>query len=133
MFGFPIAVEFRKSEWLDERHGTGTLHFLRSRAIPYVAVDSPPGFHDAMPPLAEATSAELAIVRFHGRNQETWALKGASPSERYRYLYSSAELEEWVPRLRQLEAAAKEVHAVMNNNYSDYSVRNARELTELLG
>ena len=52
---------------------------------------------------------------------------------RFRYLYSEQELKEWVPRLRELEQAAKQVHAVMNNNYSNYSVRNARELMKLLG
>jgi len=132
MFGFPIAVEFRKRDWLDERHFEGTLHFLRSRAIPYVAVDSPPGFPDAMPPVAEATSGSLAIVRFHGRNQETWAIKGAPPWVRFRYLYSDAELREWLPRLRHLEESVSEVHAIMNNNFSNYSVRNARELIALL-
>src|SRR5580693_8572702 len=30
MFGFQVAVEFRKSDWLDERHLEGTLAFLRS-------------------------------------------------------------------------------------------------------
>jgi uncharacterized protein YecE (DUF72 family) len=132
MHGFPIAVEFRKRDWLDDRHAAGTLHFLRSRGIPYVAVDSPQGFEDAMPPLAEATSDALAIVRFHGRNRETWSKRGVPPWVRFRYLYSTAELEEWVPRLRALEQAAKQVHAIMNNNYSNYSVRNARELVRLL-
>jgi uncharacterized protein YecE (DUF72 family) len=132
MFGFQVAVEFRNAEWLDERHATGTLHFLRSRAIPYVAVDAPQGFADAMPPLAEATSDRLAIVRFHGRNAEKWNVKGAPPRVRYRYRYSEAELREWLPKLRLLEEAAGEVHAVMNNNFSTYSVENARELAALL-
>jgi uncharacterized protein YecE (DUF72 family) len=85
-----------------------------------------------MPPVAEATSEELAIVRFHGRNRESWSIKGAPPWVRFRYRYSEAELQEWAPRLRRLEEAAKEVHAVMNNNFSSYSVENARELMEIL-
>src|SRR2546421_10139263 len=48
MFGFPIAVEFRKPEWLDARHSDGTLAFLRSRDIPYVAVDVPEGHRTSM-------------------------------------------------------------------------------------
>src|SRR5204863_480265 len=39
MFGFQIAVEFRKPEWLDARHREGTMAFLGTRDIPYVAVD----------------------------------------------------------------------------------------------
>jgi uncharacterized protein YecE (DUF72 family) len=132
MFGFQIAVEFRKRDWLDDEHGEGTLAFLRTRRIPYVTVDSPQGYHNSMPPVAEATSDRLAVVRFHGRNHETWNVKGAPPSVRFRYLYSAQELEEWVPRIRELEESAAEVHMIMNNNYSNYSVRNARELAELL-
>jgi len=132
MFGFPIAVEFRKREWLDDTHAEGTLDFLRRRRIPHVAVDAPQGFHTALPPVAEVTSPELAVVRFHGRNRETWDQKGAPPSVRFRYLYSDEELAEWVPKVKQLSGETAEVHAVMNNNYSDYSVRNAKRIAELL-
>ena len=132
LFGFPIAVEFRTSDWLDERHAEGTLDFLRRRGIPYVAVDTPQGHRTALPPVAEVTSGELAVVRFHGRNRETWDKRGAPPSEKFRYLYSDAELREWVPKIQHLAGETKEVHAVMNNNYSNYSVENARRLDELL-
>ena len=37
-----------------------------------------------------------------------------------------------MPRIRALAGEAREVHAVMNNNYSNYSVENARRLEELL-
>src|SRR5205807_6889183 len=40
MFPFPIAVEFRKDDWLDGEHRDGTLEFLRLRDIPYIAVDT---------------------------------------------------------------------------------------------
>jgi uncharacterized protein YecE (DUF72 family) len=132
MYGFEIAVEFRKRDWLDEEHQAGTLAFLRTRGIPYVTVDAPQGYASSMPPIAEATSEKLAVVRFHGRNHETWNQRGAPPSLRFRHLYSEAELAEWVPRIKRLEEGAREVHAIMNNNYSNYSVRNARELAELL-
>lgn len=132
MFGFTVAIEFRHRDWLDDRHLEGTLEFLRRRALPYVAVDTPQGFTSALPPVAEATSGELAIVRFHGRNRATWDQKGAPPSVRFRHFYSDGELREWVPRIERLAGRAREVHAVMNNNYSNYSVENARRLAELL-
>jgi len=132
MFGFPIAVEFRKPEWLDQRHVDGTLAFLRSRDIPYVAVDVPPGHPTSMPPVSEVTSNQLAVVRFHGRNHETWDVRGAPPSLRFRHDYKDAELAEWVPRIKEMERSAKAVHAVMNNNYSNYSVKNAQQLERLL-
>ena len=43
-----------------------------------------------------------------------------------------ADLQEWVPRIKEMERSAKEVHAIMNNNYSNYSVKNAQQLEKLL-
>jgi uncharacterized protein YecE (DUF72 family) len=132
MFGFQVAVEFRKPEWLDARHRDGALAFLRSRDIPFVAVDVPPGHKTSMPPVFEVTSSKLAVVRFHGRNHETWDLKGAPPNLRFRHDYKDEELAEWVPRIKEMERSAMEVHALMNNNYSNYSVKNAQQLQKLL-
>ncbi len=132
MYGFQIAVEFRKIEWLDARHRDGTLAFLRTRDIPYVDVDTPQGHDTSMPALHEVTSSQLAVIRFHGRNHQNWDIRGAPPNVRFRYDYPDAELQEWVPRIKEMERSAKEVHAIMNNNYSNYSVKNARRLEELL-
>jgi uncharacterized protein YecE (DUF72 family) len=132
MFGFQVAVEFRKPEWLDARHRDGTLAFLRSRDIPFVAVDVPPGHTTSMPPVFDVTSSKLAVIRFHGRNHETWDVKGAPPNLRFRYDYTTEELAEWVPRIKEMERSAGQVHALMNNNYSNYSVKNAQQLEKLL-
>jgi len=132
MYGFPVAMEFRRREWLDERHAAGTLAFLRARDIPYVAVDAPQGFTSSMPPVSETTSTRLAVVRFHGRNHRNWDLKGAPPSVRFQHNYSDAELLEWVPRIQAMAERAQEVHAIMNNNHSNWATANARRLEELL-
>jgi len=132
MFGFQVAVEFRKPEWLDARHRDGTLAFLRTRDIPYVAVDVPEGHRTSMPSVHDVTSSKLAVVRFHGRNHETWDLKGVPPNVRFRYDYTEGELGEWVPRIKEMERSAGRVHALMNNNYSNYSVKNAQQLEKLL-
>ena len=132
MFGFEIAVEFRKPEWLDARHRDGTLAFLRTRDIPYVAVDVPEGHATSMPSAFDVTSPKLAVVRFHGRNHETWDLRGVPPNVRFRYDYSEEELGQWVPRIKEMERSASRVHALMNNNYSNYSVKNAQQLERLL-
>ena len=132
MFGVPIAVEFRRRTWLDDRHAEGTLAFLRARDIPYVAVDAPQGFDSTMPPVLEATSKRLAVVRFHGRNHRNWNLRGAPPSVRFQHNYEDAELEEWVPRILRVESEVEEVHAIMNNNFSNWATTNAKRLGELL-
>ena len=132
MHPFPIAVEFRKDDWLDGEHRDGTLEFLRLRNIPYVAVDTPGGFYTALPPVAAVTSEAMAVIRFHGRNRETWDQKGAPPNVRFRWDYKDAELAEWVPRVQALAERTQEVHAIMNNNYSNWSVKNAHQLEKLL-
>jgi uncharacterized protein YecE (DUF72 family) len=52
--------------------------------------------------------------------------------ERFRYLYEPAELGEWVPRIRDAAAHAREVHVLMNNCYANYGTTNAREIADLL-
>jgi uncharacterized protein YecE (DUF72 family) len=126
------AVEFRNGTWFNEKNVERTLRFLEDHKIPLVMVDGPQGFKSSIPPIAATTSADLAVVRFHGRRAETWEAKGIPTVERFRYLYGSDELEEWVPRIREAAAQAKETHVLMNNCYANYGSTNARELAALL-
>jgi uncharacterized protein YecE (DUF72 family) len=131
--GWKAAVEFRNGSWLNEKNAERTLGFLRDRDIAFVMVDEPQGFKSSVPPVTAVTSGDLALVRFHGRNAETWEKKGITPAERFRYLYDTSELAEWVPRIRQAAQEAREVHVLMNNCYASYGTTNAREIAALLG
>jgi uncharacterized protein YecE (DUF72 family) len=132
MDGFPIAVEFRRRDWLDEHNGAGTLAFLRSLDIPLVSVDVPQGFTSSVPPVWETTSDQLAVVRFLGRNHGDWERRGAPPSVRHRHDYEEAELCEWVPRILAMEAGVREVHAIMATSPSHRAAADARRLEALL-
>ncbi|MEJ2560576.1 MAG: DUF72 domain-containing protein [Anaerolineae bacterium] len=129
---YPVAVEFRNGDWLAEGTQENTLDFLRSNGLAYVCVDEPQGHKSSVPPVAEVTSPILSYVRFHGRRKETWERPGVTVQERTRYLYSREELGEWVPKVEELAGGAAEVHVLMNTNYLDYAVRNARQLKQLL-
>lgn len=130
--GVACAVEFRNDRWmLDDERQRRTLYLLEEHALPYVCVDMPQGFKTSIPPVAAAT-APLAVVRFHGRRNDTWGKRGVSVHEKFGYDYSSEELEEWTPRIDGLAAQAREVHVLMNNCYQDYAVRSARAMTQLL-
>jgi uncharacterized protein YecE (DUF72 family) len=128
-----VAVEFRQARWMDDDHAATTLSFLEERGFAYVCVDEPQGFRSSVPPVAAAT-ADVAVVRFHGRNAKTWAEKGLTAAERFRYDYTEhpEELREWVPRIRELHAGDRPVHALMNNCYADYGVRSGHLLADLL-
>ena len=128
---FQLAVEFRNGRWLDEENRTDTLDFLERHSLAYVCVDEPQGFKSSVPPVV-AVTAPVASVRFHGRNAETWEKKGITAAERFKYDYSKEELSEWVPRIEEMAESAESVHALMNNCYSDFGIRSARGLAELL-
>jgi uncharacterized protein YecE (DUF72 family) len=126
-----LAVEFRNASWLNEKNAERTMRFLRDRSLAFVMVDEPQGFKSSVPATTAVTS-DMAVVRFHGRNRETWEAKGITPAERFRYLYSRKELDEWAPRIRQAASEAKETHVLMNNCYANYATTNARELAASL-
>jgi uncharacterized protein YecE (DUF72 family) len=128
---YAVAVEFRNPSWMNDAHRDETLRFLREHAIAYTSVDEPQGTAASVPPVAEAT-AHLSVVRFHGRRVETWDKPGVGVEERFKYLYTEDELREWVPKIEHLARESTSVHALMNNCYADYGVRNAAQLDLLL-
>jgi len=128
---YQIAIEFRHNSWINERSEEQTLSFLRDNDLPFVCVDEPQGFHSSIPPVAEATS-DIALVRFHGRNREMWEKKGISVTQRFNYLYSEEELQEWVPRIKELAAKTRQLHVLFNNCHQDKAVVNAHQVGFML-
>ena len=130
--GWPLAVELRGGDWLSDSAAAGTLRLLEDAGLSFVAVDEPQGFRSSTPAVVAAT-APLSIVRLHGRNAETWEARTRVASDRFKYLYADRELEEWVPRVRELARHSAAVHVLFNNNYEDWGMRNARRMAQLLG
>jgi uncharacterized protein YecE (DUF72 family) len=129
---FLVAVEFRHRSWMEERNREESLSFLEEHRMPFVCVDMPQGLDSSIPPVGAATSKELAVIRFHGRDPEVFEKKATTAAERFRYEYSERELGEWVPRVEALASQARETHVVMNNCYQNYAVKNARQLADML-
>jgi uncharacterized protein YecE (DUF72 family) len=128
-----VAIEFRNKIWFTEDRRDRVLRSLRENQLVHVVVDEPQGFNSSVPSVWEVTSPSLVIVRFHGRNKETWEKKGlASAAERFNYLYSEAELRELATHLKELSENARETHALFNNCYRDFSQRNAIDFQRLL-
>jgi uncharacterized protein YecE (DUF72 family) len=131
--GIPVAVEFRNRIWFEGDRRERVLRFLREHKLVNVVVDEPQGFGSSVPAVWEITRPDLAMVRFHGRNRETWEAKGLkSAAERFNYLYSDAELGELAMYVKELAENAEETHALYNNCYRDYGQRNATEFQRLL-
>ena len=94
-------------------------------------------------PTVPAVTSNTAYVRFHGRNLATWNKRGGSAAERFDYLYSDEELEEWVPTLKELAGQSEQAFALFNNNATaadpenplgrvSQAATNARQLRRLL-
>lgn len=128
-----MLVEFRHPSWVAEDRVHETLRFLADRDITYVSVDAPQfPTHTTMPPLVAATS-RTGYIRLHGRNRETYFARNVSAADRFDYLYTAEELEEWAPRVRELAAQTDDTYVMFNNCKYDYAPRNAREMAEILG
>ena len=121
-----ICVEFRNRTWMTPDNQEETLGFLASHQLPYVCVDMPQGYPSSIPPVLAATS-DLAVVRMHGHSDK-WNSKDIY--ERFGYLYSDAELDEWAPKIRGLAADADLTHVLFNNCYRNYAQVNAQYLVE---
>jgi uncharacterized protein YecE (DUF72 family) len=122
--GLPLAVEFRKSDWLSEQVFDG----LRDRGVALVSVDEPD-----LPRLLRPTTtvtADFSYIRFHGRNAANWWT--GDNAGRYDYLYRPDELAGWVDRVKEIFARARMVMIFFNNHFRGQAVENARQFRELL-
>ena len=123
--GYRVAVEFHNARWFEGDACEETLEWLEGIGAALVCVDGPASGPRAMPPVVAATS-DVAVVRFTGRREhpdDTWP---------YPYRYRDSELGQWVPRVHELAASARQVHAVMANSWRGDAVDNARTLARLL-
>lgn len=133
MHGHQLAVEFRNRSWLNEEAATSTLAWERELGVVHVVVDEPQGVGNFAHGVWAVTNPPLAIVRLHGRNEETWSAKGLSASsERFNYEYDHDELRDLAQRIRQLAEEAFELQVLLNVNFEDQGIRAADALIELL-
>lgn len=117
----PVVVEFRNKEWLSEE----TYAFLKANDLGFCCVDEP-----FFPRVAELTS-RTAYVRFHGRNYQKW-WQHEHAWERYDYTYTVEELQEWAPKIEQLNSMAENTFVFSNNHYRAQGIDTARQLKLLL-
>ncbi|MBD3184561.1 DUF72 domain-containing protein [Candidatus Poribacteria bacterium] len=121
---YPLIVEFRHNSWISEP----IFDFLKSLDMSYCAVDEPdlPGL---IPPELAVTSS-IGYVRFHGRNAEKW-WEGDS-SERYNYLYSEEEIQQWVPKIKELAVSTRDTYLMFNNCHAGHAAKNAKDMQDIL-
>lgn len=120
-----VVVELRNKEWVDEERGEETFELLNQNNLGFCSVDEP-----FFPRVAQVTS-KVAYVRFHGRNYKKW-WKHEHAWERYDYTYPVQELQEWTPKIEQMNEMAENTFVFSNNHYRAQGIDTARQLKMLL-
>ena len=123
---FPLVLEVRHGSWSEP----GVLDMLEQLNLGLCNIDQPL-FLKSVAPSALATSP-LGYVRLHGRNYDSWWRENKYYGERYDYLYSVAELDPWIDRIKTVEHSARDIYVVTNNHYIGKAVVNAFEISSIL-
>jgi len=119
-----IVVEFRNRAWLRP----DAFRLLEESGMGCCVVDEPK--IPRLMPFEPRRTSDIAYFRFHGRNQNWF---NASREERYNYLYSNTELEEFIPPLRSVSVGAKTTYTFFNNCHAGAAARNALMMKQMLG
>lgn len=130
---FRLAVEFRNKTWFQEGRAEQTLAWEQALGVTHVIVDEPQGVSNYAHGVWAVTTPDLALVRLHGNNEETWGAKGLkAASERFNYEYPDDELHEIALRTVAIAQQAMEVQVVVNVNHEDQGIRAGRRLAGYL-
>ncbi len=125
--GWPLALEVRHASWEDPE----VYSALSERRITLCNIDQPL-FDSSIGPGTVVTNPDLAYVRLHGRNKKDWFRPEAGRDDRYNYLYSKDELQDWVERIKSLGEKSARVFIVTNNHYRGQAVANALQIRNMI-
>ena len=84
------------------------------------------------PPTPRPPAKTLAKINPWRVSGLPWPYPSKDIYERYGYLYSEGEIDEWAPKIRDLAAGAETTHVLFNNCYRNYAQVNAQQLEERL-
>jgi uncharacterized protein YecE (DUF72 family) len=122
MPGVALVVEFRNRAWMRE----AAFRALEESGMGCCIVDEPK--LPRLMPFEPRRTSDTAYFRFHGRNQNWF---NASREERYNYLYSKEELQEFIAPVRAVGGRAS--YLFFNNCHAGAAARNALMMKTMLG
>jgi uncharacterized protein YecE (DUF72 family) len=124
---YPLTLEVRHSSW-----NTPDFYKLLSEYnVCFCNIDQPL-FRNSIEPSSISTNPEFAYVRLHGRNYKSWFKQDAGRDERYNYLYTKEELEDWIKRIKDLGNQSSKVYIITNNHYRGQALANALQIKNLI-
>ena len=110
---YDYVVEFRHPSWMND----ATWSILSKYEAAYCIVDEP-----LLPPELHITSP-IGYVRWHGHGIHPW----------YNYRYTHGQLEEWVPKIREVAKNTKKTFGIFNNHFHGYAPENCLQIMQMLG
>jgi len=125
--GYPLALEVRHSSWNREDF----YEFLIEYKVCFCNIDQPI-FQSSIKPSSTITNPQFSYVRLHGRNYKNWFKQDAGRDERYNYLYTKDELEEWINRIKDLGKESSRVFVITNNHYRGQALANALQIKNMV-
>jgi len=109
---YDYVVEFRHPSWMDD----ATWRILSKYQAAYCNVDEP-----LLPPEIHVTSP-IGYIRWHGHGQRPW----------YNYRYTQQQLQDWVPKIREVQKNTSKTFGVFNNHFHGYAPENCIQTMEML-
>lgn len=124
---YPLALEVRHGTWSDQHF----FDILVEHKVGYVNIDQPV-IGNSIAPSTITTNPDFSYVRLHGRNYRNWFKEEAGRDARYNYLYSKAELEDWVERIKKLGKKSGKIFVITNNHYRGQAMANALQIKNMI-
>src|SRR6266576_6803581 len=122
---YPRVVEVRHDSW----ENPDTIDDFIQKNVAFCNIDQP-FIGRSLVPTVHVTSP-VCYVRLHGRNYDQW-FQAETGADRYNYLYSEAELDEWKERIENLAEKAEVTYVVTNNHFLGKAGVNALQLKNML-
>lgn len=124
---YPLTLEVRHSSW----DSPDFYKLLSEYNVCFCNIDQPI-FRNSIMPSSISTNPEFSYVRLHGRNYKNWFKQEAGRDERYNYLYTKEELEDWIKRIKDLGNQSSKVYVITNNHYRGQALANALQIKNLI-
>jgi len=122
---YPLVVEIRHSSWDDP----AVLRSFAAMGIGFCNIDQPL-LGKALAP-SQIALGRVGYVRLHGRNYQQWFEQERS-HDRYNYLYSPEELENWARRIEHVSGQAETTFVISNNHFESKAAVNSLQLKSML-
>jgi uncharacterized protein YecE (DUF72 family) len=126
---YPMAVELRHRSWSDQL--AETLQLLNGFGAAWVQIDEPK-FRVSIRQNDLPNIPAAYYMRLHGRNAAAW-WKHERAEDRYDYLYSAAEVDEFARTIDAAGHLVKKLYVYQNNHFAAKAPANALMLKRRLG